>query len=179
MGRPGFNSMYFYQVCLPNIEIMYVKDFEIRWSDLDPNRHLANSAYINFMSHTRMSFLTEMGLGHDRLVEFGLGPVVFYEHIYYFREILPGQAIRVSLELTGLARDGRFFEFQHNFYDKEGRHMAHCEMLGAWIDLSTRKLTSLPEELFSLFGKIDRPGHFRWLTREDTRRHAKHPKDLL
>jgi len=28
---------------------MYLKDFEIRWSDVDANRHLANSAYINFI----------------------------------------------------------------------------------------------------------------------------------
>lgn len=157
---------------------MYLKDFDIRWSDLDPNRHLANSAYVNFMSHTRMSCLTELGLGHERLVELELGPVVFYEHIYYFREILPGQRIRVSMEMTGLARDGRFFEFEHNFYDPEGRHMAHCNMLGAWIHLNTRKLTCLPEELLELFGKMDRPEHFRWLSPEDTRRFSKRPKDL-
>ena len=36
---------------------MYKKQFEIRWSDIDANGHLANSAYTNFMSHARMSFL--------------------------------------------------------------------------------------------------------------------------
>jgi acyl-CoA thioesterase FadM len=41
---------------------MYFKEFEVRWSDLDGNMHLANSAYINFMSHTRMSFLLEQGI---------------------------------------------------------------------------------------------------------------------
>ena len=40
---------------------MYLKEFEIRWSDIDANRHLANSAYLNFMSHTRMAFLMELG----------------------------------------------------------------------------------------------------------------------
>ena len=28
---------------------MYLKEFEVRWNDLDANRHLANSSYINFM----------------------------------------------------------------------------------------------------------------------------------
>ena len=40
---------------------MYKKQFEIRWSDVDANKHLANSAYTNFMSHTRMAFLMEFG----------------------------------------------------------------------------------------------------------------------
>ena len=46
---------------------MYFKDFEIRWSDVDANRHLANSAYINFMSHTRMAFLIEQGFDHKTM----------------------------------------------------------------------------------------------------------------
>ena len=40
---------------------MYKKHFEIRWSDVDANGHLANSAYTNFMSHTRMAFFAENG----------------------------------------------------------------------------------------------------------------------
>jgi acyl-CoA thioester hydrolase len=43
---------------------MHLKEFEIRWSDIDANRHLSNSAYISFMSHTRMSFMTEVGLAY-------------------------------------------------------------------------------------------------------------------
>jgi acyl-CoA thioester hydrolase len=42
---------------------MFTKEFDIRWSDLDANRHLANSAFINFMSHTRMAYLIENGFG--------------------------------------------------------------------------------------------------------------------
>ena len=44
---------------------MHLKEFEVRWSDVDANRHLGNSAYINFMSHTRMSFMSEAGFGHQ------------------------------------------------------------------------------------------------------------------
>ncbi|MEX0273937.1 MAG: acyl-CoA thioesterase, partial [Flavobacteriaceae bacterium] len=81
---------------------MYLKEFEIRWSDVDANRHMANSAYLNFMSHTRMSFLMEMGFGQKILSQHQIGPVVFYEHMYYFKEIFPGKPIKVSLEVTGM-----------------------------------------------------------------------------
>jgi acyl-CoA thioester hydrolase len=158
---------------------MYIKEFEIRWNDLDANRHLANSAYLNFMSHTRMSLLTEIGMGHKEFFEYDLGPVVFYEHIYYFREVLPGAPVRLSAQLSGLSEDGRFFGFEHNFYDTDGTHMAHCEMMGAWIGLESRKLTALPEALFNRFKSIERSPSFKVLTRADTRKHAKEPKNLV
>ena len=38
---------------------MYLKEFEIRWADLDANRHVANSSFVDMLSETRMSFLRE------------------------------------------------------------------------------------------------------------------------
>ena len=76
---------------------MYKKDFEIRWSDIDANRHLANSAYINFMSHTRMAFLMENGFGQQEMAKHNIGPVVFYEHMYYFKEVFAGTPVSVTL----------------------------------------------------------------------------------
>ncbi|MCP4978233.1 MAG: acyl-CoA thioesterase [Maribacter sp.] len=157
---------------------MFLKEFEVRWSDVDANRHLANSAYINFMSHTRMAFLLELGFGHEVMVENKIGPVVFYEHMYYFKEVLPGNPIKVSLEVMGQSKDGCFFEFHHNFYDGEGKNVGHCEMMGAWISLETRQLTPLTGKLLSRFIQGDKPEGFRILTKEDTRKFAKRPKDL-
>ncbi|APG60691.1 acyl-CoA thioesterase [Christiangramia salexigens] len=157
---------------------MYSKSFEIRWSDLDANRHLANSAFINFMSHTRMGFLTENGFGQKELSHYNLGPIVFYEHIYYFREIFAGKPVRVTLELKGLSEDGMFFEFVHKIYDYKGRHCADCEMMGSWIDLEERKLTVLPDELYEKISHTPRSEDFRILTKEDTRKFGKKPKDL-
>ncbi|PZD79012.1 thioesterase family protein [Mesonia sp. K7] len=157
---------------------MYKKKFEIRWSDIDANRHLANSAYLNFMSHTRMSFLLQNGFGQDELKKYNIGPVVFYEHIYYFKEIFPGKPITVTLELKGLSEDGMFFEFSHNFYTEDGKHCASCEMLGTWIDLKTRKITILPEHLLKNLQGLSKTTDFRVLTKEDTRKFGKKPQDL-
>lgn len=158
---------------------MYTKEFEIRWSDIDANRHLANSAYINFMSHTRMGFLMELGFNQKSMAKHELGPVVFYEHMYYFKEAFAGKPVQVSLELKGLSEDGMFFEFHHNFYDANGINFAHCEMMGAWIDLKTRALTALPKVFLTAFDAIERADEFRLLTKEDTRKFAKKPKHLV
>jgi acyl-CoA thioester hydrolase len=157
---------------------MYLKPFEIRWNDLDANMHLGNNAYISFMSHTRMAFFYETGFSHEVLREHNMGPVIFYEHVYYLREVLPGEEVRVSLEIKGMSKDGMFFEFHHNFYDPKGRHLAHCEMMGGWIDLASRKLTPLDPELLGKFETMEKAADFRVLTREDTRRHAIPRKDL-
>ncbi len=158
---------------------MYLKEFEIRWSDIDANRHLANSAYLNFMSHTRMSFLIELGFNQKALAAHQLGPVVFYEHIYYFKEVFPGRPVKVSMEIMGMSEDGKFFEFHHNLYDHKGNNFAHCEMMGAWMNLETRSLTGLTNEFLSSFSGAEKAEGFRVLTKEDTRKFTKVPKHLV
>lgn len=157
---------------------MYTKEFEIRWSDVDANRHLANSAYVNFMGHTRIKFLTELGFTPKVMDEKQIGPVVFYEHMYYFKEVFPGKPVTVSLEVVGMSEDGKFFEFYHNFYDSKGRNVAQCEMMGAWISLKSRSLVVLPEDLLETFKAVEKSEDFRILTKEDTRKFAKVPKDV-
>ncbi|QDO93370.1 acyl-CoA thioesterase [Formosa sediminum] len=157
---------------------MYTKKFEIRWSDIDANRHLANSAYTNFMSHTRMAFLLEHGFSSQDMAKFNLGPVVFYEHMYYFKEAFLGQPITVGLEVSGISDDGKFFKFEHNFYNDKGEHLAHCEMLGGWIDLKVRKLTGLPDQLMVLANAFPKTEDFKVLTKADTRVFNKVPKPL-
>lgn len=157
---------------------MYLKQFEIRWSDVDANRHLRNSAYIDYMSHTRMSFMMENGLDQQHLAEYNLGPVAFYEHMYYFREVFPGKPVRVSIQLKGISEDGMYFQFLHNFYDEKGNNFARCEMMGGWIDLKERKLTGLPHKLIGNFDALDKTDDFKILTKEDTRKYSQRPQDL-
>ncbi len=158
---------------------MFLKKFEIRWSDVDANRHLRNSAYIDYMSHTRMSFLMEKGLGQESLMKYDLGPVAFYEHIYYFKEVFPGKPIYVSLKLNGMAEDGRFFNFSHDFYNHKGENIARCEMMGGWINMVTRKTTGLPKEFLERFNAFEKTANFKILTSKDTRAFNQKPVDLM
>jgi|TARA_R110000751_G_scaffold304591_1_gene420167 acyl-CoA thioester hydrolase len=157
---------------------MYTKQFEVRWNDIDANRHLANSAYINFMSHTRLSFMYENDFGQAEMSKNDLGPVVFYEHMYYFKEVFPGKPITVSLQLKGLSEDGRFFSFLHNFYDSNGINLARCEMMAGWIDLTTRKLRAIPEALLDSLQNLEKTKDFYTITKEDTRKHGQKPEHL-
>lgn len=157
---------------------MFTKQFEIRWNDLDANMHLANSSYVNFMSHTRMAFFEEFGFSLHEISKHDLAPIVFYEHIYYFKEAHIGDTVTVGLEVTGLSEDGMFFSFNHGFYDSKGKNIAHCEMLGAWMNFETRKLTRLKEELLMRIDNFPKSENFKILTKEDTRKYQKQPIDL-
>lgn len=33
------------------------KEFEVKWADLDPNRHMRHSAYNDYAAHMRVKFL--------------------------------------------------------------------------------------------------------------------------
>ena len=157
---------------------MYKKQFEIRWSDVDANRHLANSAYVNFMSHTRVTFFEEHGFSLNKLSKFDISPVVFHEHIYYFKEAFLGTPITVSLEISGLSEDGMLFKMDHNFYNPKGENLASCELLGAWINLKTRTLTGLPEHLLKEMQELPKSTDYKILTKEDTRKNGKRPINL-
>ncbi len=157
---------------------MFTKEFEIRWNDLDANMHLANSAYVNFMSHTRMAFFEEHGFSLNEIAKHNLAPIVFYEHIYYFKEAHIGDPVTVGLEITGLSDDGMFFSIDHNFYDAKGKNIAHSEMLGAWMDFKSRKLTCLNPELMNKANLFPKSKDFKILTKADTRKYQKRPVDL-
>ena len=157
---------------------MYIKEFEIRWSDLDANLHLGNSKYIDYMSHTRMSFLTENNLGLDVMFANNLGPITLYEHIYYFKETKQRETIKVSLEISGFSADGRFLKFEHNFYNAQGENLANAEILFSWIDVEKRKFGTVTEEILAIIETFPRSENFKILTKNDTRKYRKTPQDL-
>ena len=86
--------------------------------------------------------------------------------------------IRVSFEIGGASEDGMFFRFIHNFYDEKGRNLAHCEMQGGWIDLTSRKLTPLPSELVGKLDQAPKSSDYKVLTQEDMRSNGRRPVDL-
>lgn len=156
---------------------MFKKQFEIRWSDVDANKHLANSAYTNYMSQMRILAFNQAGLTMDMMTHLNLAPVVFYEHTYYFKEVRESNVI-VSFELSGLSKDGMFFSFYHNFYDSNGKNLAFSEMLGAWISYDERQLISLPENYTSSINKLPKSVDFKVLTKANTRKFNVRPKDI-
>jgi acyl-CoA thioester hydrolase len=136
----------------------YFKTIQIRWSDVDQNRHLRHSAYYDFGALVRFSLMSEHGLTAKKLEELSIGPILFREEAIFRREIKPEDKITVDVELTKMNHDFSRWSLRHNFRKEDGTLAAVVTMDGAWIDLKTRKLAipnAFAQSVFDLIPKSD------------------------
>ena len=92
---------------------MFKKDYEASWTDLDPNWHVANYAYNKYSTDARVSFFNSLELNKTKFDKLNIGPVLFYEHMYYYKEIKIGVKFSVTVEIDGYSEDGKFFKLFH------------------------------------------------------------------
>jgi acyl-CoA thioester hydrolase len=140
--------------------------FEVRWSDIDANRHLANSSYVEYCAQTRMAFMNQNQIGLAQLSRWGVGPVMLHERYSFFKEILADQNVFVTLEVSGLSEDASIYQFLHKFYLPDGTHCATSEATGVWIDTMLRKATTPPDDILEVMEKF-KDENCKVLTRQD------------
>ena len=126
---------------------MFTKTFEIRWSDLDANRHVANSSYANFFTEARMSLLKANGFTQGTFAELGIGPVIFSEDFYYMKEIRPNEIITIGIELLASTADFKYAKFAQYIFNQENKFSIYSEVFFGWFNLKDRKLIVPPENL--------------------------------
>lgn len=155
----------------------YYHKFEVRWSDVDANRHLANSAYMQYCAQTRMGFMNKHKMGLSQLNRWGIGPVILKEEYVFFQEILADQEVYVSLEIEGISEDASIYEFTHRFYLSNGTHCATAKAFGVWIDMMIRKMTTPPDDIIQVMNDY-KTEHTKILTREDMKSRSIKPENI-
>lgn len=151
----------------------------VRWSDLDANMHLANASYMNFTSHARISFLRHCGIKLSDLAKYGIGPAVLREEFSFFREAHEGQAIKISVAVSGNSEDGEIFEFEHNLYDKHtGTHIAYSRVFGVWFSMKDRRKTPPPAEMLEKLINNINPNSVRKLSLDDLKSLPVSPQNI-
>jgi acyl-CoA thioester hydrolase len=101
---------------------------------------VANHAYIKYAADTRVSFFSAINLDKDVFENLNIGPVLFYEHMHYYKEILMGVQFKINVEIDGYSEDGRFFSLFQNFYDNDGIHLAHLDLAFGVMDTKKKKI---------------------------------------
>lgn len=139
----------------------YTKNFEVRWSEIDVNWHMRNTAYAELGTTIRFSYLRENGFPHIEFIAQGFGPVILREETRYFREVLLDQTITVDFTLAGISSDGSHFELHHDVILPDGTKAATMRVEGAWLDLETRKIRSAPDPLLESLLRLDRTDDFK------------------
>jgi acyl-CoA thioester hydrolase len=141
----------------------YEKTFEVRWADLDMNRHMRDTAYAEYAIDVRITFLKEKGFGLAEFGRRGFGPVILHEETTYSREIGAGDHFSVDFRVAGLAPDGSRWRMEHRFVRGDGKRSAVLRLDGLWLDLETRRPIPPPPELLHALQGLPRTPDFEEL----------------
>lgn len=138
----------------------YIKDVEIRWSDLDPNFHLRHSVYYDYGAYCRINFLFDTGITEEVMRQHAIGPVLFREECFFKSEIKFGDKISISLKLRFVTADFRKFSMVHEIF-KNGNELAALLIIdGAWMHTERRKIVSPPQIVIDSLDKIPKTDDF-------------------
>ena len=136
---------------------------QIRWSDIDQNRHLRHSAYYDFGTTARVTFFSLKGLTNMKLEELGVGPILFREEAQFRKEIKFEDRITADMEVTKAKKDFSRWSIRHHLTKEDGTVAAIINMDGAWMNLSLRKLTAPDAFVHSVFDAFPKSADFHWI----------------
>ncbi len=131
---------------------------QVRWSDIDQNRHLRHSAYYDYGATVRIACFSDHGLTNLKFEELHIGPIVFREEAIFKREIKFEDKITVDLAVTKASSDYSRWSIRHHMYKQDGTLCAIINLDGAWIDIVKRKLAvpdDFTQSIFQDFPKAD------------------------
>ncbi|MCI0750431.1 MAG: acyl-CoA thioesterase [Flammeovirgaceae bacterium] len=134
---------------------------QIRWADIDQNRHLRHSVYYDYGAMARIEFLNNHGLTSAKFEELHIGPILFREEAIFKREIKFGDSIHVDVELLKASPDYARWSMRHNFIKADGSKAAIINIDGAWIDIVKRKLAVPTNFIQNIFGDFPRSIEFQ------------------
>jgi acyl-CoA thioester hydrolase len=136
---------------------------QIRWSDIDQNRHLRHSVYYAYGAMMRMNVLYSSGLTTQKLEELKIGPILFREEAIFKREIKLEDNVMMNVELLKSTRDYARWTLRHQFVKDGGVVAAILNLDGAWMDLEKRKLTVPSEFVQHVFEQFPKSTEFEWV----------------
>jgi acyl-CoA thioester hydrolase len=144
----------------------FSKTIQIRWADIDANRHLRHSVYYDYGATMRMMFLSERGLTTAKLEEFQIGPILFREEAIFKREVKLEDNIVINVSVVKATKDFGRWSLRHNFVKEDGTIAALLNVDGAWIDMEKRKLATPNEFIQKIFESFPKASEFEWLEKK-------------
>ena len=141
----------------------FIRDIQVRWSDLDPNFHLRHSVYYDWGALARIEFLHAFGLTTTLMAKLHFGPILFREECVFRKEIHMSDKVTIDLQLMKSRRDYSRWTIQHTIRKNADTVAAILTCDGAWMDTVQRKLTQPPTEGVNVFNTMPQHENFQWL----------------
>ncbi len=136
---------------------------QIRWSDLDPNTHLRHSVYYDWGALSRVEFFNNLGLTAAYMQQYQIGPILFREECVFRKEIHFRDTVFIDLHRTKAKKDYSRWSIRHTIFKGLDTVAAIITIDGAWLDLSTRKLSTPPLFVRDLMDHMPVGKDFEWL----------------
>jgi acyl-CoA thioester hydrolase len=127
--------------------VEYERKFQAIWADIDMNGHMRHTTYLDYATQARMSCFADHGFGLAEFSSHGIGPILTRESVRYLREIRPGQTFRIRVALSGQSPDHKRFAMRATVLREDGTPAAIVDILGAWMDMTRRRLMPAPAAL--------------------------------
>ncbi|MFF0098324.1 acyl-CoA thioesterase [Micromonospora sp. NPDC005257] len=118
----------------------------VRGYELDTQGHLNQAVYLQYAEHARWECLRAAGVGQERLLAGGVGPVALEVTVRYLRELRGGDEVDVTCEFHW--GEGKTFRISQEFTRADGIPVASVSGIGGLLDLAERRLVPDPRERF-------------------------------
>lgn len=141
----------------------FVMPVQIRWSDLDPNFHLRHTAYYDWATMSRLSFIEERGLTPALMQQLQFGPIILREECVFRKELKYGDQVTINLKLMKGRRDFSRWTIAHEIKKSGDIVCAIVTIDGAWMNVTERKLFIPPAEVAQVFQQMPMDENFQWL----------------
>ena len=138
----------------------YSITYEVRFSDIDANRHVNYAAYIDAAGDLRYRFFTEHGFPPERFEQLGISPVYSAISTQFLREVHMGETITITFAIAGLSPQGSHWKVHHDVLKSNGKKAAILDVEGLIIDLTSRRAIAPIPELLEVFNLCPRTEGF-------------------
>ncbi|MGE5123472.1 MAG: thioesterase family protein [Acidobacteriaceae bacterium] len=141
----------------------YTMTYEVRWTDIDANRHVRYSAYIDAAAELRYRFFAQHDLSPEAFDQLGVGPVYTSLNANFYREVRLGETITITYQLSGLSESGIRWKVCHDFLKANGKKAVTVSLEGTILDLTLRQPTVPTPEIMAVFRLVPRSPGFEIL----------------
>lgn len=141
--------------------MLYTKNIDVRWADLDPNFHMLHSRYYEMGAYIRMCYFVEHGISQHELEAHRIGPILLREECTFRREIRFGDKVEIDLHLSRARHNMMRWSFEHTV-TRNGELSAIIKVDGSWINLDKRRMAAPPEEFIRIFETMPRTEDFHY-----------------
>lgn len=126
---------------------------EVRYADVDAQRHVNNAVYFSYMEQARAQYLRSLGLWSDEDFD-RLGVILAEAACRFMRAIEFGQALRVGAATVRLGN--KSFEMAHSIQDPQDRtEFAVGRVILVAYDYRARSSIPLPDRWREILAEFE------------------------